>query len=49
MFDAIDSDPDRVNDAINGASAPTASSICDAMQLESTVGDQLDNVYTDAC
>jgi Collagen triple helix repeat (20 copies) len=50
VFDAINSDPDQVNQAINDSgSQPTARSICDAIQLESTVGDQLDNVYTDGC
>jgi hypothetical protein len=35
VFDAISSDPDQVNDAINdGASAPTAKSICDALGIE---------------
>lgn len=49
VFDAINSDPDQVNEAINGASAPTANSICDALQLEGISNDSLNSVYLQGC
>ena len=44
------SDPDQVNDAINdGASAPTAKSICDALGIEAITTDVFRNVSLQGC